>query len=115
MKEHIMQLRPAPLRKIKEGKKTIELRLYDEKRKDISIGDIIKFINTDDTDEVITVCVKNLYVFDSFAELYKKLPLLQCGYTEKDIDKASPTDMEQYYPKEKQRLYGVVGIEMELI
>lgn len=112
MKEHIMQLRPAPLRKIKEGKKTIELRLYDEKRKDISIGDIIKFINTDDTDEVITVCVKNLYVFDSFAELYKKLPLLQCGYTENTVTDAKPSDMEKYYSIEEQKKYGVLGIEI---
>lgn len=61
---------------------------------------MIKFINTDGIDDVIVVRVKNLYVFDSFAELYNSLPLLQCGYTEKDIDKALPTDMEQYYPKE---------------
>lgn len=76
---------------------------------------MIKFINTDGIDDVIVIRVKNLYVFDSFAELYNSLPLLQCEYTEKDIDKALPTDMEQYYPKEKQRLYGVVGIEMEII
>ncbi len=28
-----MNLTPSPLRMIREGKKTIELRLYDEKRK----------------------------------------------------------------------------------
>ena len=33
MKEHIMNLKPSPLGMIRKGKKTIELRLYDEKRK----------------------------------------------------------------------------------
>ena len=48
MKRHVMNLTPAPLRMIREGRKTIELRLYDEKRKQISIGDIITFVNTED-------------------------------------------------------------------
>ena len=30
MREHIMNLTPSPMQKIKDGKKTIELRLYDE-------------------------------------------------------------------------------------
>jgi len=33
MKKHIMNLTPSPLKMIRDGKKTIELRLYDEKRK----------------------------------------------------------------------------------
>ena len=36
---------------IRDGKKTIELRLYDEKRKMISIGDSITFVNTEDSKE----------------------------------------------------------------
>lgn len=35
MKEHIMKLKPSPFEMIRSGKKTIELRLYDEKRKSI--------------------------------------------------------------------------------
>ena len=45
-------------------------------------------------------------------ELYKSLPLLQCGYTRENIDKATPSDMEQYYSIEEQNKYGVVGIEL---
>ena len=37
MREHIMNLTPSPMQMIKDGKKTIELRLYDEKRKLISV------------------------------------------------------------------------------
>ena len=109
-----MNLTPAPLNMIREGRKTIELRLYDEKRKQISIGDIITFVNTEDKDDELTARVTDLYVFNTFDELYKKLPLLECGYTEDDIASASPSDMELYYPKDKQKLYGVVGIKLSL-
>lgn len=113
MKEHIMNLTPAPLKKIREGRKTIELRLYDENRKNISIGDTIIFVNTEDSNDTLSVIVKNLFAFDSFDELYKNLPLLKCGYTKDNVDKASPDDMEIYYSKDKQSQYGVIGIEIE--
>lgn len=115
MKEHIMNLTPSPLKEIRDGRKTIELRLYDEKRKSISIGDIIKFVNTENSNDTLNVIVKNLFVFESFGELYEKLPLLKCGYTKDNISTASPDDMEIYYSKERQMKYGVVGIEISLI
>ena len=40
--------------------------------------------------------------------------LMPCGEQE-DIDMASPEDMEEYYSKEKQAQYGVVGIKISLI
>ena len=115
MKEHIMKLNPSPMEKIREGTKTIELRLYDEKRKNISVGDIIIFINSENSDDTQSVTVKNLFVYKSFSELYDNLPLLKCGYTAENIETASPDDMDLYYPKEKQNQYGVVGIEVKLI
>ncbi len=41
---HEMLLAPKPFEMMKSGQKTIELRLYDEKRKHIQIGDRIRFI-----------------------------------------------------------------------
>jgi len=115
MKKHIMNLHPSPMKMIKEGKKTIELRLYDEKRKQISIGDKIKFVNSKDDTDSLMVIVEDLFIFDSFEELYNSLPLLECGYTEEDIDAASPSDMELYYSKEKQNQFGVVGIKIKIM
>lgn len=115
VKRHIMRLTPSPLKMIREGTKTIELRLLDEKRKGISVGDTIVFVNTEDENDILSVMVDDLYRFDSFEEPYKNLPLLECGYTEEDIDSASPKDMELYYSKEEQEQYGVVGIKVSLI
>lgn len=115
MNEHLMNINPLPLEMIREGKKTIELRLYDEKRRLIAIGDTIKFVNTEDKNDVLNVTVQNIYVFQSFEELYANLPLLKCGYTEKNVFNASPDDMDLYYSKDRQNQYGVIGIEVSLI
>jgi len=111
---HSMQLQPSPFEMIRDGTKTIELRLLDEKRKKIRIGDTIVFTNTE-SKETIEVRVLDLLVFDSFETLYSKLPLLECGYTKDDVGTASPDDMNAYYPEELQRKYGVVGIKVALL
>lgn len=115
MKEHVMNLTPAPMQEIRTGNKTIELRLNDEKRKQISVGDTIKFINAEDSNDILCVKVADLFLFSLFAELYDNLPLLNCGYNENNINTASPDDMEMYYSREKQNKYGVVGIEISLL
>ena len=111
---HSMQLQPAPFEMIKDGAKTIELRLFDEKRRKIRVGDTISFTNTA-SGEVLSVKVLELSVFDSFETLYSRLPLSECGYTKEDVDAASPDDMDAYYSKEMQRKYGVVGIKIALL
>ena len=108
---HTMKLHPSPFEMIKSGQKTIELRLFDEKRRKIQAGDSILFTNTV-SGETLKKTVRALHRFDSFDELYKSLPLLQCGYTVNDIDSAKPSDMERYYSIEEQNKYGVVGIEL---
>lgn len=108
---HSMKLNPSPFEKIKSGEKTIELRLFDEKRQQIQPGDQIVFTNTE-TGETLIAKVEQLHRFDNFAQLYASLPLLKCGYTAEDIDTADPADMEAYYSKEEQTNYGVVGIEI---
>ncbi len=113
--QHRMRLNPKPYKMIEDGQKTIELRLYDEKRRRLRPGDIIRFENTQDETEVLRAEVKKLHVFPSFAELYAALPLLQCGYTAENAAAASPKDMEAYYSPEEQKLYGAVGIEIALL
>ena len=108
---HSMNLNSEPFSMIDNGTKTIELRLFDEKRKQININDLISFTNNV-TNETILTKVLNLHIFKNFDELYKNLPLLKCGYTSKDIDKASAVDMLQYYSAEEQNKYGVIGIEI---
>ena len=107
-----MKLHYAPFEMIKSGEKTIELRMFDEKRRLLEIGEKIVFTDTA-TGEKLTKTVLKLHTFDSFDELYKALPLLQCGYTKENIGTAHPRDMEAYYSADQQKKYGVIGIELE--
>ena len=110
---HHMKLHAVPFEMIKRGEKTIELRLYDEKRRQIKAGDSIVFTNTA-TGETLAATVAKLHCFESFEELYRSLPLLKCGYTPEDVDTADYSDMEAYYSAEQQKKYGVVGVELFL-
>ena len=111
---HYMRLREAPFRKIAAGTKTYELRLFDEKRRQIAPGDAIVFTCTADEAVSVTVRVTELLRFSSFAELYKTLPLDACGYAPEEIATASPQDMEAYYTPEEQAHFGVVAIGIRL-
>ncbi len=110
--KHFMNLQPVPFESMKNGQKTIELRLNDEKRQRIRPGDTIQFTNTADRHQVLVRTVAAIHPFATFEELYQTLPLLQCGYTEETVADAHPQDMNIYYPPELQTQYGVLGIEL---
>lgn len=112
--KHIMKLNDGPYHLIKNGIKTIELRLNDEKRRLISVGDEIEFKHSADSDKSLYCTVIAIHNFSSFEELYANLNLLKCGYTANNISKASPRDMDLYYSRDMQRKYGVMGIEIAL-
>ena len=97
---------------IKGRKKTIELRLYDKKRRIIKIGDTICFTAKAGT---LKASVKALHIFRNFEELYAALPLDNCGYISENVATASPEDMLEHYSKEQIEKYGVVGIEIEVV
>lgn len=112
--KHCMSLNPEPFEMIRLGKKTIELRLNDEKRQKIKIGDEIEFADLQSNCKMLTV-VEDIYKFSSFDELYKNLPLSECGYTQEELSTAKASDMDVYYSKEKQKKYGVLGIKIQVI
>ena len=109
---HFMKLKPEPFKAIKIGMKDIEMRLNDEKRQTIKIGDFIEFTNTE-SGEILKVKVINKHHFSSFDDLYKSFDKSRLGYYENEI--AHPNDMTQYYPQEEINQSGVVGIEIKLI
>ena len=109
---HRMHLDPQAFAAMEDERKTIELRLYDEKRRRIQAGDVIRFESTDDETDVLFAWVTGMRFFASFDELYAALPLTACGYAPKELAAASPRDMDKYYAPEDQKKWGVVGIEL---
>ena len=106
-----MKLREAPFLAIKEGRKDIELRLYDEKRKKLAVGDTVIFTCTE-SGERLYAAVKALHPFPDFSAIYAAFSKERFGYGENET--ADPCDMLAYYPEEEIRRYGVLGIEIVL-
>ncbi|MCH5166386.1 MAG: ASCH domain-containing protein [Erysipelotrichales bacterium] len=104
--KHIMHLDNRPFNLIKEGIKTIELRLYDEKRRQFKERDIIEIINRNTTEKIL-VEIEKLYVFDNFKELYNEL--------DEDLIVYNIKEMEEFYSKEEQSELGVIGIKIKRI
>jgi uncharacterized membrane protein YjjB (DUF3815 family)/ASC-1-like (ASCH) protein len=111
---HFFHLKNDPFQKILSGKKTIELRLYDKKRKQIKIGDFIEFSNIDDN-KTITVKVTSICIYPTFKELYENVSLEAIGYDSSNIDTASYLDMNEFYSQEEQKCNYVVAIYFEII
>lgn len=109
---HFMKLKNEPFVSIKNGLKTIEMRLFDEKRKQIKVGDTIEFTNIVSL-EKLKVKVINLHKFKNFEELYSHFNKTQLGY--KQTENANPNDMNQYYTNDDIEKYGVLGIEIKTI
>ena len=109
---HQMKLGNDSFEAIKNKTKTIEMRLNDEKRSNIKIGDIIEFTNTM-TLEKLKVKVDNIYKYANFEELYKHHDKISIGYKKEEI--ANPKDMLMYYKKENVEKYGVLGIGLKFL
>lgn len=105
-----MRLVDFAFKAIKNKEKDIELRLNDEKRRLINIGDIIVFTHIDTKEELKTV-VTNLYKYDSFEELFNAFDIKRFGC--KDTDTSSI--MDGFYTKEEQKKYGALGIEIKIL
>lgn len=105
---HKMKLNESPFERIKNGKKTIEFRLYDEKRQQIKIGDKIEFSKLPDLQEKLLVDVVELYRENTFENLFRKL------YTDEDEINRKTISMHQYYSSEKEKEYGVLGIKIKI-
>ena len=112
---HEMSLRESPFRAVANGTKVIEMRLFDEKRRTIKVGDCIRFTLVG-SKEAVTADVVGLHYFPSFVELYAALiPVVGAvglGYAEGDA--SNPADMLDYYSEDSITRYGVVGIEIRV-
>ena len=108
---HKMKLQEDPFERIKNGTKTVEFRLYDEKRQTIQIGDEIEFSKLPELQEKLLVKVIDLYKEESFEKLFKKVFVGEDK--EKIIEKAK--SMNRFYTPEQEKEYGVVGIKIEII
>ena len=112
MTTHQMKLAVVPFGKVANGTKTIESRLYDEKRQQIKLGDRIEFICKDNPTKKVTTIVKALYLYPDFVSMFSDFsPPYFGGVLKEEILK----EIEAFYSKDEQAKYGVVGIKIESV
>ena len=109
---HTMKLQPKPFSAISRGEKDIEMRLNDEKRKLVKVGDRIEFFNVATGESVVTEVIAR-HEYPTFEALYSAFEKTRLGYLPNEP--AFPSDMSQYYPEEEILSSGVVGIEIKLL
>ncbi len=108
---HEMKLQDKYFNYILNGTKKIELRLNDEKRSLIKLNDIINFKN-EVTNETFEVKVVGLLRYNSFNDLFDDFDIEVLA--DKEMTKKELLDvLEQFYTKEKQEKYGVLGIKIQ--
>jgi len=106
-----MNLNPGPFESIKSGRKTVEMRLNDNKRKPLRKGDYIVFKNTETKEEIVVEIIDKI-VYADFYELYRYHDKISIGYAENED--AHPDDMLEYYDKKKIKKYGALAILIRL-
>ena len=109
-----MKLNDTPFYQLKNGEKTVELRLADEKRRRIRVGDMITFKRRAAVQETLCARVVALHRATSFAALFATELFAKCGW-----GSLSPAEavgaMRQYYSEAEEEKYGALGIEIEIL
>jgi len=106
-----MNLQPKYYDYIKNGTKRIELRLFDEKRQKIQLGDEIEFSKSES--EKFTAKVVGLLRYESFERIFEDFDiniLADVSMTKAELLEALNT----FYAPEKQKELGVIGIRLEV-
>ena len=112
MNIHQLQLATVPFEAITSGVKTIESRLYDEKRQTIQLGDTIIFTNRESTDQTISVKVIGLHRYETFHDLFvHNSPVKFGGESIEWLE----NQINEFYSIDDQKQNGVIGIEFELV
>lgn len=97
---------------VKQGSKTIEIRLNDEKRQQLKVGDTIVFEDTT-TAQTQRRTVSALEKFTSFAELYHKYRGPQVGSAATDSETKMVADTYQLYTAWQEASFGVLTIHLQ--
>lgn len=113
MKTHTMKLHPEPYGKIAQGVKSLELRLCDEKRREIKLGDQIVFLKEPQQTESVTSEVIGLVHYKNFSDLLDDFtPNVYLGHKDK---KEALVGVSRFYSEEDQKKDGVLGIRIRII
>ena len=99
---------------VKYGTKTVEVRVNDEKRRKLKIGDNITFLKRPDDIEKMDAVIEDLVYYKDFNELvldYTMAELYLKDYSKGDFINL----LKRFYSDDEINKYGVVAIKFKII
>ena len=111
--EYCMKSLKEPFELIKTGQKKIEIRLFDDKRKNLKIDDIIIFSKLPDCREKLITKITGLTRYNSFLSLFENIPSKCLGWDNVSIDWMI-NEMYKIYSMEQEKRCGVIAISFKL-
>ena len=95
---------------VKDGVKDVEVRVNDDKRRKLHVGDTLIFVNRGCENDKIKTKVNNLVYFKNFTDVvdYYKMEIIYLKETTKDEYLKL---MGKFYSNKDVEEYGVVAIE----
>lgn len=98
---------------VKNNSKDVEIRVNDEKRRKLKVGDTLVFLKRPNDDEELRATITDLVYFNNFLEVVDNYPMKRIyldEYTKEDFVNL----ISRFYSEEEVNKYGVVAIEFEL-
>jgi ASC-1-like (ASCH) protein len=111
---HVFHLQADLFTQILLGHKTIEARLYDDKRRVISLGDRITLVKGSDALQSVEVKVVGLSRFMTFEAMFESLGTSSFGIDAISSNEAARI-MRLWYSLAQQRDFGVLGIHLRFM
>jgi len=109
-----LKLQPEFYNYMLNGTKRIEIRLNDQKRQGIKLGDIIRILKEPNLEEYFEVRVIGLLRYNNFTDMFNDFNISILA--DKSMTKENLlNELEKYYSKDQQEEYGVLGIRIELV
>ncbi len=107
-----MKLHPAPYDLIRDGSKTVEIRLFDEKRASLREGDLILFKKQPYLAEMLYRKIASVKRFGDIKALFEAYGAIPVGCKEDDTAESLESGMKKYYSEDEIAKYGWCAIEL---
>lgn len=107
--KHFMKLAIEPYTLIKQGAKVIESRLFDEKRSQLQLGDVIVFSCNEDPADTTDTRVTGLLRYEKFEDLFNDHEASMFGGTS---TLQLINQIKEFYSDEEISKFGVIGIRL---
>lgn len=110
--EMTVHLEKEMFKLVESGIKDVEVRVNDEKRKKLKVGDKIIFLERPNEEKRLEKTVEALEYYDNLSELVEHYKMKSLYYEDCTKEKYIE-DMEKFYTLEEIKNYGVVAITFE--